>query len=257
MFYKLLCNIRKTVNLIDMKLHRFFIDKKIEDKQELFISDLNIIHQIKNVLRLKVGDEIVLLDGLGVEFVGQIAKLEKTEIVVSKVSFKVLKNVSQVSVKLAPALLKKDKYEWVLQKCTELGVDSFTPIISERTEKTGFNFERAIKIVKEASEQSERVIIPDVSEPILLHNFLENNFVDKKIKIYALELGEVKIDLENICSEFSGQGIVPIILVGPEGGWGEKDLEIFEKFNVEKVSLGKQVLRAETASVAVSSLLCL
>jgi 16S rRNA (uracil1498-N3)-methyltransferase len=238
-----------------MKIHRFFVKHKLEDLPEIYITDLDIIHQIKDVLRLKKGDSVCLFDGSGIEYFGKVKIIMKKESIISKEKIKSFSNnskiclpVGMVKIKLSPSLIKKDKLEWVYQKATEIGVFSLNPIISERTEKQKINKERLGKIVKEASEQSGKIFIPEINEPQGLEDFLKEN----RENIYALDLCETKIDV----SQMKGFDEVTI-LIGPEGGWGEKDLENFEKYNVKRISLGEQILRAETASIAASSLLLL
>jgi 16S rRNA (uracil1498-N3)-methyltransferase len=235
---------------------RFFIEEDL-NQEEILLKDKNIIHQIQKVLRKKVGDEIILLDGKGIEFFGEIKEISKKEILISKIknnfyeSEGVVKNKKQKII-LAPSILKKDNFELVIQKCTEIGINNFQPIISERTEKNNLNFERLEKISREASEQSEKIFLPKILETKTIEEFLSEE-KEKGDKIFALQFGSPKISKEEI--ENISEGI--IFLVGPEGGWGESDLELFEKFNVQKISLGQQILRAETASISLSSILLL
>lgn len=240
---------------ISNKAPRFFINKDL-DQEEILIFDENIIHQLQKVLRKKVGDEIVLLDGKGKEFFGNLKQISKKEIIVEKNKIEKYdeenfdtNNLSQKII-LAPSILKKDNFELVIQKCTELGIKKIQPIISERTEKINLNFERLEKISREASEQSEKKFLSKISEIKKLEDFLNEN---KESKIFVLQFNSSKIDVSKIKN--TKEDI--IFLIGPEGGWGEQDLEIFEKFNVEKISLGSQILRSETASIALSSLLLL
>jgi len=235
-----------------MKIHRFYIKEKIGNSAEITLSDPELIHQIKNVLRLKVSETIQLFDDFGDELDAKIEKFESDSILVSggkKESSKVILNSksrsSKVKIKLALAVIKKDKYEWVAQKCTEIGVVSFIPIISERTEKMNLNKERLEKIIKEAAEQSDKNYLATLVEPIKLEDFL----AEKHDNVFALDFCETLIDVSQIKELEEAT-----FLVGPEGGWGESDLELFEKYNVPLVSLGEQVLRAETAAVAVASL---
>ena len=157
-------------------------------------------------------------------------------------------NICKNEVILFASLIKKDKFEWVLEKCTELGVSKFIPIISERSEKKGLNIERARKIIKEASEQSERGLMPEICEPISLEDVL----VDLNCEAIALHLSGERFDSSKL-NNISKLGL----FVGPEGGWGENDIELFKKSNVELITLGSQVLRAETASVAACAKLLL
>ena len=247
------------------KAPRFFIAEKIYDESlsenKLIISDEKIIHQIKNVLRKKEGESVVILDGRGSEFFGTIFELSKKEIKIEKdkINFYEKDNFERdiTEIILAPAILKKDNFEFVMQKCTEIGVKNFQPIISERTEKDNLNFERLEKITKEASEQSEKIFLPEIFQTKKLEEFLTektNNLSNESnFKIFALEFSFKKYEFSKF-RKITGE---IIFLIGPEGGWGEEDLKLFEKFNVEKVSLGSQILRAETASISLATLLLL
>lgn len=234
-----------------MKTHRFFVDQNLEEPGDITITDQSVIHKMRDVLRLRKGDPVILLDGVGNMLHGQVKVLMKKSSIISKEK---MKKVPQdfhsdfVSVKLCSAMIKKDKYEWVLQKCTEIGVSEFQPIISDRTEKLNLNMERADKIVREASEQSERDNLPIVSQPMSLEDVLQNC---ETLKIAFDGSGE-KIEVSQLKSQKE-----LCIFVGPEGGWSEKDIELFKRHDVKIVSLGDRVLRAETASVAVASLLLL
>jgi len=240
------------------KAPRFFFEEKILDENlsenKLIILDKKTIHQIKNVLRKKTGEKIIILDGSGSEFFGTISELSRKEIIVekNKIIFHKKDNFENETQKiiLAASILKKDNFEFVLQKCTEIGVKNFQPIISERTEKNNLNFERLNKILKEASEQSEKKFLPEILKPKKIEEFLSQQITEN---IFALEFNcdDFKI------SEFRKMTGEIIFLVGPEGGWGESDIKIFEKFNVQKISFGSQILRAETASIALASLLFL
>ena len=225
-----------------MKLQRFFIENELEVENEVKITDVEFVHQVFHVFRKRVGDEIVLLDNTGYEFLSEIMVLNKKEVDLKILNKTQVSNVLKNEVVLFASLIKKDKFEWVLEKCTELGVSKFMPVISERSEKKGLNLERAKKIIKEASEQSERGFVPEICEPVLLEDALES-------------LGYEAIVLNLTGQKYNGEQLKSItklgLFVGPEGGWGEKDLEIFEKNNISLVTLGSQVLRAETASVAV------
>lgn len=231
-----------------MKKHRFFINQNIENISEITLTDPVVIHQMKNVLRLQIGDPVIFLNGTDNEYHSRVKVISKKESIFSVEEIKKIDIQEDKKINLAPALLKKDKFEWVLQKCTELGVHSFSPIISERTEKTKLNIDRGNIIMKEAAEQSGRVTLPILNEPISLEEFLQK----RKENIYVLDFCETKIDVSHLktLNEVT-------VLIGPEGGWGENDIKLFDEYSVKRISLGEQVLRAETASVAVSSLILL
>lgn len=232
-----------------MKIHRFFLDSKIGDLGKVRISDKNIVHQIKDVLRFTGGEEVILLDGT-VEFSGRIESVSKKEVIVFKEKVKVVENKKEekMNLHLFASITKKDKFEWVLQKATELGVSRITPIISERTEKNKLNMDRADKIVREAAEQSGRIDLPFLDEPTKLSVALK---VAEQTPL-ILDIDAQKIDVPKIRSQKD-----VCVFVGPEGGWGQRDKELFDKRKVEYISLGKNVLRAETASVSIASILLL
>lgn len=231
-----------------MKQHRFFVDTNLEKGEDITLTDHGTFHQMKDVLRLRKGDSVVLLDGQGLEFHGVIKKFLPKEVIVSKQELKKVSKTQKVELHLFASLIKKDKFEWVLQKATELGVTRITPIVSDRTEKLKLNMDRADKIVREASEQSERADVPFVDEPVSLAEAL--SLCETSATVLHLEGDPINV------TQLRETGKVSLF-VGPEGGWSEKDLNQFTHTSHEIVSMGDQVLRAETASIAGCSLLLL
>src|SRR3989344_7094505 len=153
-----------------MRFHRFFIGPEAIRGNEVVLEDKNLVNQIKKVLRLKIGDGVLFLDNSGKEYKSAIKQLNDSEIKFEVIEVLENQNEPELKITLCQALCKKDKFEWVLEKGTELGISAFVPIITERTEKLGLNQERAEKILKEAAEQSERGIIPKLAE---VQNFEE------------------------------------------------------------------------------------
>jgi len=182
----ILLRLLKILKILFMKISnkapRFFVSENL-NLEEVLIKDKNIIHQLQKVLRKKVSDEVVLLDGEGIESFGVIKEISKKEVVLEKQKMKIhqkenyddagdgLENFSKKII-LAPVILKKDNFELVIQKCTEIGIKNFQPIISERTEKDNLNFERLEKISREASEQSEKIFLPKIFDTKTLEKFL-------------------------------------------------------------------------------------
>lgn len=225
-----------------MKIHRFFVGLIEERDGDLVISDVDVIHQIKNVLRLQKEDSVVLLDGSGKEFFAKVKIILKSESIFSKIKIK--SNPQDIhKINLYFSIPKKDKAEWVLQKGTELGVNNFFPVISDRTEKINLKTERAKVIIKEAAEQSEKVFLPTFHEPVKLNDVIQGL---NSVETFYLDIEAEKIDLKKIKDMPDVN-----IFVGPEGGWSEKDKDIFAEHNIKSYSLGNFVLRAETASIAI------
>lgn len=231
-----------------MKQHRFHIKEEFNNRQEIRITDHSLTHQVKEVLRLRKGDPVILFNGSGYEFHGHVKILTRKELVVSQKEIKKIDTNSNTKLHLFASLIKKDNFEWVLQKATELGVSRITPIVSERTVKLKLNMDRADKIVREAAEQSGRQDVPFLDEPITLKESL--SFCEDPILFLHTE-GE-KVSIEKLREENYKS-----VFIGPEGGWGERDLELFEQKEVKPISFGEQVLRAETASISICSLILL
>lgn len=225
-----------------MRLHRFYINKPIEYTKTA-ISDERLIHQWRHVFRYNVGSEVILFDGSGQEFDAVIEKLNNREAEVRLVSER-QGIVPTQKVTLYQSLLKKDKTEWVIEKATELGVSKIAPIISERSEKKGFNLERAQKIAIEASEQCGRADVPIIESSQQLVASIE-----------GLEGEIIVFDKDNSSptpSLTTREGATPpssAIFIGPEGGWTEKEIEFFKNKGAQVFSLGSLTLRAETAAI--------
>ncbi|HMP67642.1 MAG TPA: RsmE family RNA methyltransferase, partial [Candidatus Paceibacterota bacterium] len=165
-----------------MRLHRFFINNNAE-KAELSsnqklgaskISILNpeIIHQLSKVFRYKIGQKVILFNGTGLDYVYEISKLSKDSAEFIFVEKKANKNL-RANFTVAFSIIKKQNNELIIQKCTELGVSDFQPLISERTEKKNFEIDRVTKIAIEAVEQSGQDTIPTINNPMHLSDFLE------------------------------------------------------------------------------------
>ena len=229
-----------------MRLHRFYINQKIQGGK-LRIEDSELLNQWARVFRLTAGDKAIIFDGSGFEYEAEFELLTRKEAILIIIGEKKEIARSEIELHVFQSIIKKDNFELVVQKCTELGVSAFHPIISERSEKKDLNIERLVKIATEASEQSGRGEVPEIFEPTEL-SFAVKNFEGK---IFAFDF-EAKNISEKISNLKNSKKLG--IFIGPEGGWGESDLKIFGDNKVEVFSLGKQVLRAETASIVASTL---
>ncbi len=227
-----------------MKMHRF-IGSFDFSGPEVSSQDQELINQIKNVLRLSVGEKVVLSVGDNRDFLCNLVDLNK-----KKVSFKILEEKSNSaeplrSVVLYCSILKRENFELVAQKAVECGVKRIVPIISSRTVKTGLKTDRLLKIIKEASEQGGRGIIPTLGETIS----------------FPLAVEEAKSNQHNLFFDTQGEAINKItttqaigIFIGPEGGWSPEEVLSAKEHNFELVSLGPLTLRAETAATVASYL---
>lgn len=219
-----------------LKRH-YFIGNFDFNLKEVICLDTDLVHHIKDVLKLKLGEEVVLCDGQGKAVLTRIEKIEKKHI-----NFFV-KNilpgaVNDKKIILYAALLKRDSFEWLLQKAVEAGVSEIVPIVSERTIKIGFNEKRWQKIIKEAAEQSQRLVLPKLSP---IQNFKE---VLKKVEGVGIFFDSAGENVKKI----KVSGSVVSLFVGPEGGWSDNEIKMCKDDGLNFVNLGDSVLRAETAA---------
>ncbi len=225
-----------------MRLHRFFIKTPITD-QKIVIDDEDLLHQWRNVFRYNTGTELLVFNGDGKEYRMVIERIANREAVLEIIEEREGIDCSSGPI-LYQALIKKDNMEWIVQKATELGVSKIVPILSERSEKKGFNIERARKIAVEASEQCGRAHVPTIESIVEL---------DERI----LPEGSLAIAFDSSGAPFASAVIKntnPVLLfIGPEGGWSEREIEKFKEAKIEIFSLGKLTLRAETAAVVALS----
>lgn len=226
-----------------MKLQRFFCDEPLSGKNSVVITNDSMVNQFKNVFRLVKGNDVILFDNSGSDFHCSIDGYDSNKI--SMIINKILKNtvLPVREIYLFASIIKKDNFEWIAQKSTELGVSHIIPIISERTEKKDINIDRIKKIIMEAAEQSGRGTLPVLSEVLDLKSTLEKYGHIKSIAWHTDAQKFVSQDISNTLGAY----------IGPEGGWTTAEEELFKKHGVHMRSLGPQVLRAETAVIAVIS----
>lgn len=157
-----------------MTLHRFFIDfdQAIRTDGELRVVDSALAHQLQKVLRKKLGDQIILLDGKSNEYLSEVRTLTSKFLIAKILKSSKNKNEPELKITLCPSLIKSARFEWMLEKGTEIGVSAFTPVLTSRSEAKNFKKDRALKIIKEAAEQCERGLIPKINE------YLETNRPD-------------------------------------------------------------------------------
>ncbi len=223
-----------------MRLHRFYIDPEhVKLEHHFWLHDERLLNQWCRVLRYKVDDELVLFDGVAEDRLYRLKRIEKDGVELELVT-EFARKVPEKEIYLFCSLLKKDKNEWVIQKGTELGVHSFVPILAARSEKTGFDMDRANKITIEAAEQCGRSDIPNVREPLSLEAAIAE-FKDK----LTLVVCDESLEANTKVAEYKRLGV----FVGPEGGWSQEELGLFESEGLGHLHLGNFTLRAETAAV--------
>lgn len=233
---------------------KFFIyESEICSGESIFLRDENLKHI--NVLRYKVGDEIVVCTGDGIDIKCEINNFSK-----DKVELKILEKMeseseSKFKIYLFQGLPKNDKMEFIIQKAVELGVYEIIPVITEFcqvkvNEKTAKKIERWQKICESAAKQSGRGIIPKIREPLYFNEAVKlMESLDESYVAYEKEL-------DNDSSMFTNKNIESAgIFIGAEGGFSLSEIEECISRKIMPISLGKRILRTETASITALSIL--
>lgn len=235
---------------------KFFIDKKQKQDNIINILDQDAIH-IKKVLRLKKGDTINVSDNEKNTYECEIQELSDDLIKCLILSKKEEDNENNINISLFQGIAKFDKMDYIIQKATELGVNTFYPVLMKRTvvklddkakEKKTTRWQQ---IAMEASKQCKRTCIPKV-ENIIFYKDICNLVSNYDIILLAYENDEhsLKKILQSVNRDISNIAII----IGPEGGFEQEEVDMLEKYeNVKSVSLGKRILRTETASIVLIS----
>lgn len=240
--------------------HRFFVPPaSIGRVGVLFPADA--AQQIRKVLRLRSGDKVIVLDGEGWEYEVQLETVASGKVWGRLQERQPAGGEPSLQVALYLSLTQREKFEWALQKCTEVGVSRFVPVISNRTlardkDQALQKMERWGRILKEAAEQSGRGRIPQIDEPLSL----EDAFLAVQgRRIQAAFLWENEEErsfyrwlLDSAPALASTGGLA--LFVGPEGGYTEEEAAQATQAGLATVSLGERILRMETAAVIASAL---
>ena len=224
----------------------YFSDNIVENTTSLLSKEHT--HYVANVMRMKRGSNINFFNKEG-EWLSEIIFLNRDRVEVKFLN-KMKESSKQSNIELAICLVKKNPMETILQKATELGVSRITPIISERTEVKELNYERAQKIVIEATEQSNQLNPPEVSKVIKLKDFLEK--LDSKTKfLFADVNSQNNLKKKDVEGDF-----LKTILIGPEGDFSPSERKsILAKANTTSFSISKNILRSDTAVISAISLI--
>lgn len=218
-------------------------------KDNISLGDKDIIHKLKDVLRLKKGEKVLIFDGAGKEYSYAIANLNEKEALFNK--GKVLMNEKPPNKKviLGFPIARESKINFILQKCTELGVYEFIPFLCRRSlsaKPSQKKIQRWSKIVIEATRQSQRLWVPRVNSIL---DFAEITALKHKTKLVASTAGKsISEKINGGCNEI-------LFVVGPEGGFSPEEYSDFKKNGFNFVSLSSNILRVETAAIFGSGIL--
>lgn len=233
-------------------MQRYFV---LEKDNNLFKIKGDDYHHIVNVMRLKINDKIEVVYN-NIVYLSLIEKIENNIVYASMIDIIESNSELSIDVTIAQALVKEDKFNYILQKGTELGVKSFIPVAMERSivkldqNKALNKLNRWQKICKEASEQSKRIIIPQVKAIKSINDLTKLDYdykilcsVNEEVRTIKKVLQDIKINSKII------------VVIGPEGGLTHLEEKKLIDNGYIRVSLGNRVLRTETASLFIMSLI--
>ena len=230
-----------------MNLTRSFVNQEFFLNKKIILEKPSSHHLIK-VLRKKEGDELVLFDGKGSSCLGVISKIHRSAVQLDVIDIFEKSLRSGIEINLGQSLIKNDPFNLTIQKATELGVTSFHPLITDRSElKIKMTRNRSLRwnlIARGACEQCGENWLPIIEDPIKLDRWAENE--ESKIKIVLYPNADNKI------SDFKYKDSVSLA-IGPEGDFSDYEVDSLTEKGFIPVSIGKRILRAETAAISAIS----
>ncbi|TBX65171.1 16S rRNA (uracil(1498)-N(3))-methyltransferase [Flavobacterium silvisoli] len=222
---------------------QLFYNSSIKQSDTTFVFDKEESKHIIKVLRKKEGDILQVTNGLGYLFTTEITIASDSKCTVRIVAFE-KQEASQFKLHLAVAPTKmNERYEWFLEKATEIGIQEITPIICEHSERKVIKTDRFQKIIESAMKQSLHFYMPKLNEPLSFKEFLKKEHPGQKFIAHCEDT-----DKKALKNELKTQEDVTI-LVGPEGDFSVKEIQLALENNFIPVSLGNTRLRTETAAI--------
>ena len=229
---------------------RIYLDKKLNLGLDLILEKEDA-HYLNNVMRLREGDNIFLFNSKDGEFMAEIISSNKNNIKVKLIS-KIENTSKPGKISLIFSLIKSSKLDYLIQKCTEIGVKSFVPVISQKSVAKNLNIKRTEKIIKESCEQSNQLILPVIHEVEKLEKKLKS--FDKNSIIFFADINSSNNKIEEVHKNNKNHEFY--LLVGPEGDFSLKERDLLNSMsNCIPISLGQNILRSETAAVVGLTLL--
>jgi 16S rRNA (uracil1498-N3)-methyltransferase len=242
-------------------MHRFFVAPHVLDRRPVLL-DGEQAHQIRRVLRLRPGERVTLLDNRGWAYEASLLSYGESEARFEIVGRWAAKGEPHTHITLCQAVLKGEKFGWVLQKGTEVGVSRFVPVICERNVAddrgaTEQKRERWERIIREAAEQSGRGRLPALAPAQSFEGVVQAGSSGSaasallRLILWEEERGTTLRQALAGCNFEAGARIE--LLVGPEGGFAPAEVELAERCSARRASLGPRILRAETAGVVAAA----
>ena len=231
-----------------MSKTRLYVEKELSSNIMIYIKNKQH-HFLKNVLRIKIQDNILIFDGLTGEWLSKVISINRDNIVLQVV--KKTRNLkSETDVWLIFAPIKLLRMNITIQKATELGISRFLPCITQNTNQPKINIRNLKMNIIEATEQSQRLSLPIINEPMKIEKILEN-FPKDRCLIFCNESHENLPIIYDALSNKIDQYTKWAVLIGPEGGFSNQEVDsIISLSSTISVSLGERILRSDTATTA-------
>lgn len=232
--------------------HRFFVSPDSMYEGAVFFTNAQA-HQVRDVLRMRAGHEIIVLDNAENEYRVVLSECSRENVRGEIIASRPARGEPQTTIILYQALIKADKMEWVLQKGTEIGITAFVPIHTARAISDTVSKQKSARwahILTEAAEQAGRGKIPRLEALQSLETALQHGETRGGAK-FILSENERARDLKRALATAQADSFH--LFIGPEGGWTEHEIALAEKFGAQSITLGPRVLRTETAGLVAAS----
>ncbi len=232
-----------------------FFQEEVFDKPSFTLKEETSKHIIQ-VLRMKIGEQLQLTNGKGKLVIAEIISENKKAAEIKVLSASNIEH-RKSNIAIAISLIKNNtRFEWFLEKATEIGVSEIIPLICERTEKQNFRHDRMKNILISAMLQSQQSWLPTLHEPIKFNDFIKINTYQEKYIAHCDEQEKVPLNqhISTTCPDHSGS-TNQLICIGPEGDFTKDEIESAKQNNFVPVSLGETRLRTETGGIVACVLL--
>jgi len=229
---------------------RIFLDRPLKESSILDIENADF-HYLKNVMRIKIEDQILVFNGVDGEWICKIKRINR-DLINLEVLQKQKEQLSYEPLRCYFTPLNNNRHNYIIEKLTELGITKFTPVITDYTNTKNLNIQKLHLRAKEAAEQSGLMIVPEITEQKLLSDLIIEEF-NKEIILFCDEKKNTVLpkDILNGVKEN-----IDSFLIGPEGGFSDNErMNIIKLGNVRPVSLGSRILRADTAAIVAATIL--
>jgi len=222
---------------------QLFYNPTINEATENFTFDKEESKHIIKVMRKKGGDKLYVTNGLGYLFESEIVVDSEIKCTVKIIGFEKAESPKyHLHLAVAPTKMN-DRYEWFLEKATEIGIQEITPIICDHSERKIIKMDRFQKIIESAMKQSLHYYLPKLNEPIFLKDFFKKEIIGQKFIAHCEESDKKTLKSQLISNENV------TILIGPEGDFSVKEIEMALNHKYNPISLGETRLRTETAAI--------